>query len=69
MMAAPAVEEAEAAVPVAVEVSEPVEDLLVVEESDALEVMVLEPVVVELPVAVAVGALVDVAVPEPAVAL
>lgn len=73
MIAAPAVEDAEAAEPLALEDPEPVvdEDPEVEEDSDALDVMVLEPLAeeVELPVAVVVGALVDEAVPEPAVAL
>lgn len=74
MAAAPAVEDAEAAEPVAPVVSDDVPVPVVVEEvSDALEVMVVEllPVAVAdgLPVAVKVGTLVDEAVPAPAVAL
>lgn len=84
MIAAAAVEDEEAADPLALDVpdEEPepvvVEERDVEEESDALEVMVDEllPVAVAvvallllLPVAVEEGALVDEAVPEPAVAL
>lgn len=74
MAAAPAVEDAEAAEPVVLDVSNEVPVPVVVDEvSDALEVMVvmLLPVAVAdgLPVAVKVGTLVDEAVPEPAVAL